>query len=435
MPRRNYDSPAPEPCGTIALPRAHASAGQSALDITSHIRSSASHSDMSVSEDDCQSRMSLRFTGIILLSVASLCGCAVRGNVELLEARLREQETAMREMQSELSRANAELASARREVESLHAELNSSGGNVLLPEQVHSLAQLTSVEIDKFRSGGLESDGKPGDDALNAVLIPRDATGDAIKVPASIELSLFDLADSDRSAPIGRWTFDANDALAHWHRGFMGSGYQFRLPWQTIPRHEQLVLHAQLKTADGREFNVSQTINVQPPESAGNLAGNSPSTNSSADASAGRARVGQAPSRGGTSADPAVRFPLNLTDETADAGRPSASASSARTLEEYLRAQDDRDTAVLQTSGTAPPLSDDARFSVTSKGKNRVLTPRTSSIADNRNTRTIRSGPPRSVAEPVDPRNVTVPAAGPRQPAPFPEDADLSATTKSGAVN
>ena len=391
--------------------------------------------------------MSLRFAGIFLLTVAPFCGCAVRGNVELLEARLREQETAISDMHSELTRANAELASARREVESLHAQLKHSGNMVLLPEQAHSLSQLTSVEIDKFRSGGLENDGKPGDDALNAVLVPRDATGDVIKVPARIELSLFDLADSKKQESIGRWTFDANDALAHWHRGFLGSGFQFRLPWQTVPRHDQLVLHAQLKTADGREFNISETINVQPPGPAPALAGSSRTNSSAGIASPGRPRVDNLYSD--TVAGRPGAAPVGLSDETAGTGATPSFAT--HTLEESQHG------AIQQVSGTAPPLADDASFSVTPQGKNLVLTPRGENDGGNVKTHTIRSGPPRRLPDPVDLEHIATPVSPPRQfgslpdgdlslpadklpirprqAAPFPDDADLNASVRSDGSN
>jgi hypothetical protein len=47
-------------------------------------------------------------------------------------------------------------------------------------------------------------------------------------------------------------------------RGFLGSGYQFTLPWPDPPQHDEVVLHVRLRAPDEREFVATQVVKIQP---------------------------------------------------------------------------------------------------------------------------------------------------------------------------
>lgn len=201
----------------------------------------------------------------ILLALA-VCGCGLRrGNVDLLEARLRQQEDRLYELQSQLAQAHTELTTARRETDLLRDQLANRGTAALLPEQTTVLSRVEGLGIDPLLSGGLDRDEKPGDDLLAAMVTPRDADGNVLKLPGTLRLELFDLARPADKQRIGQWEFDPEQTRDHWHNGLLGSGYRFRLPWQQIPQHEALLLHARLTTADGRQFDASETLRINPP--------------------------------------------------------------------------------------------------------------------------------------------------------------------------
>lgn len=202
-----------------------------------------------------------------LLGLLLLTGCVTRGNVELLEARLRSQESHVRTLQEELDSAQVDLEVAQKEAGTLRSQLVSQDKAPLVSEDASVLYRTKRLQINKFLTGGLNQDDDEGDDVLNAVIVPVDAQGELVKVPGKIQMELFDMTQPKESQRIGVWEFEEKDSKKNWHHGFLISGYQFKLPWQTIPKNKQLLLHARLTTSDGRQFDVSEKVTVTLPES------------------------------------------------------------------------------------------------------------------------------------------------------------------------
>jgi outer membrane murein-binding lipoprotein Lpp len=199
-----------------------------------------------------------------LLALAC-CGCASRHRIDVLETRLRQKEDALARLHGELATARNDLQVARRETAMLRNQLAGTGERVLLPEQADALFRVTAIEFSELLTGGVDQDGVAGDEQLSVVLIPYDANGELVKVPGTIELELFDPAKPEAVQRIGRWKFDTEESLTHWHRGFLGGGYLFHLAWQEPPQSPQLVLHGRLTTSDGRQFETSRPVRVTPP--------------------------------------------------------------------------------------------------------------------------------------------------------------------------
>lgn len=201
---------------------------------------------------------------VCLLLLAVAAGCSSRRSLDLLEARLRQRDDRLAELQSRLDSTRSELAAARRETSALRKQLADAGQDTLLPEQADALFRAEGIQISQWRTGGLDRDGRPGDDQLTAVLLPHDAQGETVKVPGKIELRLYDLSQPEGRQHLGSWRYDAEQSSQHWHRGFLGSGYLFRLPWQREPTSEELWLHARLTTPDGRQFETSRRVHITP---------------------------------------------------------------------------------------------------------------------------------------------------------------------------
>ncbi len=220
--------------------------------------------------------MRLRHTWMLCLLAAAYSGCAARRSHDIVESRLREQSRLLAETESSLTKAQNELAIARQESDSLRQQLIADGKSPILPEQADVLFRATGIKINELLTGSLDRDGQPGDELLSAVVVPHDTDGEPMKLPGEMHLELFDLSQPGEQKRIGEWTFAASDAREHWHSGFLSSGYMFQLPWQQAPSSKQVVLHAQLKTADGREFNTSATIDITPPGPTEQLAADEP---------------------------------------------------------------------------------------------------------------------------------------------------------------
>jgi len=176
-----------------------------------------------------------------LLAVAVFCflltGCASRGKMDVLESRLRTQEDQISSLQNELAGAQNEALIAQRESSALRENMTATGKQPIISEEAQVLFRTAGVQINKLLTGGLNEDQQPGDDMLNVVLLPVDAQGDPVKLPGAITLELSDLRLPAGEREIGKWVFPEEDAMKNWHRGFITSGYQFKLPWN---RHRKI---------------------------------------------------------------------------------------------------------------------------------------------------------------------------------------------------
>lgn len=204
--------------------------------------------------------------GRLLTAVIAACalgGClGARGDIEAVEAQLRQQQDRADQYVRELSQVRQELDVARQEADLLRRQMADSGGQALPAEFTESLFRVQRLQFNSLMSGGRDRDGQPGDDVLVAVLTPVDEHGDLVKLPGSIELEALDLTRPEGERQVGKWTFDAAQSRELWKSGLFSAGYQVEVPWQRPPS-EELLLLAKLTTADGRQFDATQPVKVE----------------------------------------------------------------------------------------------------------------------------------------------------------------------------
>lgn len=199
-------------------------------------------------------------------SALSSSGCASRGNVEALEAQLRQTQDSLRHSEQRMAKVQSELDLAHREKEVLRQQMTAANGpsSSGLPEQTQALARISGLSINRLMSGGKDQDGDQADEALQLIVAPHDADGDLVKVAGQMEIEAYDMSRTGEDKRVGRWVFDSGEARKHWHSGFLSSGFQFHLPWEQTPGGKEILVHARLVTSDGRQFDTNQTINVRP---------------------------------------------------------------------------------------------------------------------------------------------------------------------------
>ena len=199
-------------------------------------------------------------------SALSSSGCASRGNVDALEAQLRQTQDSLRHSEQRMAKVQSELDLAHREKEVLRQQMTAANGpsSGALPEQTQALARISGLSINKLMSGGKDQDGDQADEALQLIVAPHDADGDLVKVAGQMEIEAYDMSRTGEDKRVGRWVFDSGEARKHWHSGFLSSGFQFHLPWEQSPGGKEILVHARLVTSDGRQFDTNQTINVRP---------------------------------------------------------------------------------------------------------------------------------------------------------------------------
>jgi hypothetical protein len=195
----------------------------------------------------------------------ALSGClGSRGNVELLEARLRQEQDRLLVYERQLAGTQGELQIARQEADILRGQLKDLGERPLPAEYTQSVFEVRGIQFNGLMTGGRNRDGQPGDDVLVAVVTPVDEHGDLVKLAGAIELEALDLTRPESERVVARWTFSPEELRSNWRSGLFSAGYQFELPWPEPPRSEELLLHGRLVTADGRQFDASHTIKIKP---------------------------------------------------------------------------------------------------------------------------------------------------------------------------
>ena len=166
--------------------------------------------------------MGFRITWMWILG-AALCavGCALRGQMDILESRLRQQEDSVNQLQAQLSTAQSQLQAARRESADLRTQL-ADGTRTARVEQVSALGQVEAIELNRYLTGGLDRDGIPGDELLSVLIVPTDSQGNLVKAPGSVSLAVFDLSKPESQQRIGRWDFTPQKSDSLWVSGFLG---------------------------------------------------------------------------------------------------------------------------------------------------------------------------------------------------------------------
>lgn len=205
-----------------------------------------------------------------LLPLAFLAGsgCASRGNVDLLEARLREQEDQLRSLHAQVDRTSSELTAARRLNESLKQQLVQPASHAKVLDLSESHFQVTGLKINPLLTGGFNRDGQPGDDQVTLVFAPVDRSGQPVQTPGHVECELLDPALPTEQQRLGLWTFDVANTRAAWQKSLGSSGYRFELLWQTSPTSSDLELRVRFQAQTGDRFESSAPVRIALPQSA-----------------------------------------------------------------------------------------------------------------------------------------------------------------------
>lgn len=204
---------------------------------------------------------------LLPLAIIAAAGCASRGNVDLLEARLREQEDQLRSLHAQVDRKNSELTAARRLNESLKQKIVQPASHEKTIEPSEQHFQVAGLKINSLLTGGFNRDGQPGDDQITLVFAPIDRREQPIQVPGHVDCELLQLPRTGPPKRIGLWSFDTAKTSAAWQKTLGSYGYRFELPWQTRPTSGDLELRVRFFSDHGDRFETSTPIRISLAES------------------------------------------------------------------------------------------------------------------------------------------------------------------------
>ncbi len=187
----------------------------------------------------------------------------------------------------------------------------------------------TKLVINKRLTGGLDRDGRNGDEGVLVVVEPRDAQGRLVKTAGDVSIVVMDPALEGAAQRVARWDFAAEEVPGHYQRTPLGEGLRFQLAWPADPpKHSQVQLFVRYTTADGTKINADVPIDVRSPADAGRE--DREARNRSSDDSASRALRDRTPSSRLKSSR-ASAAPDSLSNESAsNLDAPAASNKNSR---------------------------------------------------------------------------------------------------------
>lgn len=203
---------------------------------------------------------------VLAVVVLATAGCKLGGNAELLESRLREQESFIADLENELGRLRTEVETARHDADQARKQLASSGRDHLVSEQAALLSKVTKIQLNPLLTRGVDADADVGHERLSVLLMPVDQDGELVKLPGRVDLQLVDLSLPENRRQLGTWNWSNTEVRDHWHRGLLSAGYLFEVDWQTAPVNSQVTLHATFTSTDGRRFDATMPLEVTPPQ-------------------------------------------------------------------------------------------------------------------------------------------------------------------------
>ena len=207
---------------------------------------------------------------LLPLAVIAVGGCAHRGNVDLLEARLRDQEDQLRSLHAQVDRTNSELTAARRVNDSLKQKVVQPASHDEQFEFSEQQFQVTGLKINSLLTGGFNRDEQPGDDQVTLVFAPVDRREQPVQLPGRVECELLDLAQPAEQQRLGLWSFDSAKTRAAWQKSLGSLGYRVELPWQASPTSRDLELRVRFFSQHGDGFDASTPVQIAlPPSSLG----------------------------------------------------------------------------------------------------------------------------------------------------------------------
>ncbi|MCC7085275.1 MAG: hypothetical protein IT427_09740 [Pirellulales bacterium] len=137
------------------------------------------------------------------------------------------------------------------------------------PERLNPDLTIDRIVLNEKLSGGLNLDGKMGDELLGVAIEQRDAQDARMIAPGDVSIVVVDPALDGQAAKIARWDFDADEVAKHVRRNRDGAALQFELPWPRQPEHNDLRLFVRFTTYDGRKLEANLPIEVQPADRGG----------------------------------------------------------------------------------------------------------------------------------------------------------------------
>jgi len=138
------------------------------------------------------------------------------------------------------------------------------------PKRLESLFHVQAAELGRY-TGGIDTDGQAGHDAIKVYLRPMDRDASPIKAAGDVTIQLYDLAEPAGKNLIGEYKWPVDKLGAQWSSGFMTYHYSFVCPWKGgPPKHDEITVRVTfVDYLTGKSFTAQKACKVNLPGATG----------------------------------------------------------------------------------------------------------------------------------------------------------------------
>ena len=189
----------------------------------------------------------------LLLAAAAGIGCAP-ADVDVQRLQKLERENA--KLKAQAANLRDAVAAQGAQIETLQA---------LGPKRLEKLFHVASIDLGRY-TGGVNLDGKEGDDGIRVYLIPKDAAGHTLKAAGNIRVQLFDLAAAEKDRLVLTCEFPVEKIGGKWAGGFLTRHYKLDCLWKVPPPRADITVRASFTDyLTGKEFTAQKLCKVSLP--------------------------------------------------------------------------------------------------------------------------------------------------------------------------
>ena len=166
-------------------------------------------------------------------------------------------------LEQENARLQRHIVAQEKQIEQLHRQIAELRG--LPAEQMDELIQVSRIEFGRFtRAFDQDEDGY--DEGIVVYLHTLDRAGDRIKSAGTVQLELWDLAETEGNQKLGQWRYDMTELGDYWLSGFGTYHFKFELDWpaRMPPGNKNLTIKLTFSDAlTGKVFEIQQMVEAR----------------------------------------------------------------------------------------------------------------------------------------------------------------------------
>ncbi len=210
-------------------------------------------------EQETDTHLGMPAGGVFLLILATVlfCGTACEDAQRERELKLEKQgdlaRKKIRKLTEDIETLSAAAAVQTRQIRTLQK---------LGPKRLKYLFTVDKIELGRY-TGGIDTDKKPGQDAVKVFLLPKDKTGSILKAAGSVKIQLFDLALPKGENLIAEFIYPVEKIGKYWSAGMLANHYSFECPFPQPPLHEKITVRVEfIDYLMGRTFSAQKLCHI-----------------------------------------------------------------------------------------------------------------------------------------------------------------------------